>query len=793
LKNTNSDIQASNRIISIINNSKEQYEKILNELENAYVIVNERFEILDANKQFSELLNEHFLRNDLFNYIYPASVDLLKQELSLVLKNQVPSSLEIKLISGRSYLFTISLLPVKRKEEGAVLKLLGTDITELREREGLIMDVFRSVSVGLVVVNNDNKIMSGFSSFTKIILENSNLLSQDIFDVFFNRNVKVISEDEQKALNELRSFGGTTKDDFNVLTFGIPKMFELPSTLRVNGKRVIQVTFEPFEEEGVISRYLMILQDMSDYVNLNPPTFYDDLSKMVKQAEIDLESLSAIVDDVISMSARVPKDLSSGIGDELRGVFHSIKGMLRMVGLSYMAGIVHELESEITLFLEGGNSSSQEKWNEFKASWEKFLIIYHATINDVQAQSTENKVVDARPIEVMNSLSSLPKDLASHSFLSPVFGMNKCTFVDALDIINFSLKLIEKNSMDLGLSVKPKMSQDKIWIDDSSYSTMKAALIHLINNSFAHGFHGQGERQDLQISLDCRRVGQEIILNYRDNGSGINVAKVRQKLVKENVLSESESKAKPDDEIANYIFHSGLSTKDEVNELAGRGIGLSGALLEIERLGGSLKIMSYNSGTHFELRLPVVNKALQHLSVVGGDVLSYAFESYWPAFQGKIKKNIHGFYACHYPALFYQAFDEVTQSKVEISGIEFASKPFASQTSATPAALDKAAYLLSHNNISIHYDGGSKILSLYFGNNLSSPGALSFTLNADGLDQDSAFKSYLSQIEKDFSLKLTLNSGSSDLHVRKYNNEFVPSIIRSLEQKLYFQFLGSLK
>jgi hypothetical protein len=783
LKNVNSDIQASNRIISIINNSKEQYEKILNELENAYVVINDKYQILDANKKFAEISQDFFLRRDLFAYVYPGSVNILKQEIDTVLNSGKPTSVELKLYNGRSFLFTVSPLEVSRGEEGKVLKLLGTDITELREREGLIMDVFRTVSVGLLIVGSDNKILPGYSNFTKIILENSQLTGESVFELFFDKSVKKFTPDELEAIEGLKSFGGKmSKEEFSVCILNAPKMIEIPSNLRVNGKRIVQVTYEAIVEDNAVVRFLVILQDMSDYIDLNPPTFHDDVAKMVKLFDTDVESLMAIMEDVDSMVSRIKLPMTE-INDEHKGIFHSVKGMLRMIGLNYMGGTIHHLEDEIKRAGGGLPPTFESVWSPFVVKWTKLLQIYHATEVKKDDSSKADVGVDehATDYAVAQRLLEQSPSVSTHPVFSSVLTSHYSELQSGKELLNFCLKLMEKNSIDFGFAVVPNMTSDPVFFSGPVFTALKSSLIHFINNSFAHGF-SDPNKINYHISLKIKRSADGVTLDYTDNGSGVNVAKVREKL---KASGEKDVDKLTDDQVATKIFLSGISTKDEVNEIAGRGVGLSGALLEIERSRGSIKLENFTGGVHFNISVPMLDSQYQCPLIVTAPVIEQLFKVHF-ADHFDVTEGFSGIYQLKYPKALHQALQAF--KAVEGLKIKLNSKASGKESNAFPGQ-ESSQILLQLNQIHSHYDSSATTLHLWMDGDLSA--ALKVHLSVTPVSSEKELSAQISTLAKKMGVEVKIDQSTESLSVSSENVHFIMN--KAIESKAFLQLSGATK
>lgn len=140
---------------------------------------------------------------------------------------------------------------------------------------------------------------------------------------------------------------------------------------------------------------------------------------------------------------------------------------------------------------------------------------------------------------------------------------------------------------------------------------LKNALIHLIRNSIDHGIEaplervGAGKSETAMISLKIQKnSANRIDISISDDGGGINFTGLEKKARELGILKESD----PADQkkLLNLIFHSGFSTKSEVSEISGRGVGLDAVREDIKKLGGTIGVTSFKGkGTRFTIHLPV--------------------------------------------------------------------------------------------------------------------------------------------------------------------------------------------
>jgi two-component system chemotaxis sensor kinase CheA len=106
------------------------------------------------------------------------------------------------------------------------------------------------------------------------------------------------------------------------------------------------------------------------------------------------------------------------------------------------------------------------------------------------------------------------------------------------------------------------------------------------------------------IKVDFKKEGDRFFIDFFDDGAGIDPEKVKKKVLEIGLKEEKDLK---DQDLISMIFLPGFSTKDEVTDISGRGVGMDAVREEVERLGGTIKVDStLNQGTHFQIELPFI-------------------------------------------------------------------------------------------------------------------------------------------------------------------------------------------
>ncbi|MTW10329.1 response regulator [Pseudoduganella eburnea] len=160
-------------------------------------------------------------------------------------------------------------------------------------------------------------------------------------------------------------------------------------------------------------------------------------------------------------------------------------------------------------------------------------------------------------------------------------------------------------------------------MDRSVLERMAAPFEHLLRNSIVHGIesrerrveHGKGETGELLVQVS--QQGNEVVLEFSDDGAGLDLQRIRAKARSVGLLAEDQEVS--DAEASNLIFQPGFSTADALTELAGRGVGMDIVLSEAQALGGRVETFTEaGKGTRFTIRLPLTLAVTQVVLISAG-------------------------------------------------------------------------------------------------------------------------------------------------------------------------------
>lgn len=163
-------------------------------------------------------------------------------------------------------------------------------------------------------------------------------------------------------------------------------------------------------------------------------------------------------------------------------------------------------------------------------------------------------------------------------------------------------------------------------LDKNLVEALADPLVHLVRNSVDHGIEmpdvreAAGKSRTGTVTLSASQEGDHILLTIRDDGAGMDAEKLKKIAISKGVLDHEQASRLSDTEAYNLIFAPGFSTKEEISDISGRGVGMDVVKTKINQLNGSVSIQSeLGVGTILEIKVPLTLAILPTLMVVVGE------------------------------------------------------------------------------------------------------------------------------------------------------------------------------
>ncbi len=163
-----------------------------------------------------------------------------------------------------------------------------------------------------------------------------------------------------------------------------------------------------------------------------------------------------------------------------------------------------------------------------------------------------------------------------------------------------------------GKEARLSMVGDELALDRRVLESLKGPMLHLVRNSVAHGIESVAERERLgkhregAVVVRAEQAGNVLFLAVEDDGCGLDHQRIAERAVERGILSQEDVAACDPRALAQLIFLPGFSTRDEVSQDSGRGVGLDAVRAAVASLEGRVEVDSApDNGTRFTLSVPV--------------------------------------------------------------------------------------------------------------------------------------------------------------------------------------------
>lgn len=203
----------------------------------------------------------------------------------------------------------------------------------------------------------------------------------------------------------------------------------------------------------------------------------------------------------------------------------------------------------------------------------------------------------------------------------------KVRMVPIESVVSKFPRMIRDLTKKLDKKMELYMSGEETELDRTVVDEIGDPLMHLLRNAADHGLEStelriqRGKPEVGSIFLDAYQDGNNVVIEVRDDGNGIDVEAVKNKAIERGVITPEQGDNMSEKDIINLLFHAGFSTAKKISDVSGRGVGLDVVKSKIESLSGEVEVKSkLGEGSTWIVRLPLTLAIIQALMVtVGGE------------------------------------------------------------------------------------------------------------------------------------------------------------------------------
>ena len=308
------------------------------------------------------------------------------------------------------------------------------------------------------------------------------------------------------------------------------------------------------------------------------------------------ETEKTIEKNIQILSAKKENNLSRYDIDLIYRNVHTIKGNSRVLGYSFLNELAHDTETKyFSLNTSGGSFADEDLYTGQKALLDEMKYYYDIYIKNLKNLIKTSDQTTDELIKTCQSLTdNLLKDSLDKKSLHSLAKILNCfEFQDLKSILSNILFSIPSLAKECSVS-EPLITINNplgIIFEPSLFKPLSDSFMHLFRNSLDHGLEKDQERikknkdKTGAIQITLSKGEDHILITYKDDGRGLDLKILRKKL---NIVETDKNIS--DEEIANSIFKSGLSTSKRLSKISGRGIGMDAVKNFLELKGGKISI-----------------------------------------------------------------------------------------------------------------------------------------------------------------------------------------------------------
>lgn len=225
------------------------------------------------------------------------------------------------------------------------------------------------------------------------------------------------------------------------------------------------------------------------------------------------------------------------------------------------------------------------------------LVIIQTVLNQ-HREEIENPLM----LKSLSQLAKLSKEIQNISM--------SLRMVPLKQTLQKMQRIVRDTSKALDKKVVLELVGEETEIDKTVLEHLADPLVHIVRNAVDHGLESTegrlaaGKDEAGVVTIKAFHEGNNLVIEISDDGKGINAKVIREKAIEKGVISANATMS--EEEIVNLIFHPGFSTKSEVSEISGRGVGMDVVKTNIEKLSGEVKVITeIGKGSKFKVVLPL--------------------------------------------------------------------------------------------------------------------------------------------------------------------------------------------
>ncbi|WP_141734171.1 7TM diverse intracellular signaling domain-containing protein [Oligoflexus tunisiensis] len=480
--------------------------------------------------------------------------------------------------------------------------------SRVEEQTRDIRSMLQHIRLGIFTIVEGGQIHKDYSSFLQRIFQRQDLAGARAADLLFEGS-DVGSDTRSQVNSILQSTLGEPECSFDLNEGSLLK--EIRKTGPDGQARILEIDWSPIvNRRELIEKILVTIRDVTQFRELQEDANLKkkELEFIAEIVPISREQFARFLsstDKHIEENERLIQANATKSLEALKIILinlHTLKGTARALGLRKLSEIVHEAEHYAAL-LQSGQADWKQDLLRRDLELVKATFEYYRHVNDQVLERASNRSsieLDIAKVEaILNEIAGLhqqPLSSESRSLFQKIdFMLSKAFLQPASLVLHEILISTQRLARDLNKEA-PKLviTDNGFFLTRDGAELLRNVLSHLTRNSMDHGIETREERRAIgkapqgTITVTLAEDKDGLILRYQDDGRGLGLQMIRTLAMIRGLVDRVDNLSR--EELAHLIFIPGFSTSQAVNEISGRGMGMSAIKTYTENAGGTLTL-----------------------------------------------------------------------------------------------------------------------------------------------------------------------------------------------------------
>jgi signal transduction histidine kinase len=472
--------------------------------------------------------------------------------------------------------------------------------------------ILDSIQQGVFTVDDENLAIGAVRSpYLNQILPHAR--DSQTLDDLLMQPMQITNDRKSQVTSTIQSAIGSDLFNFEVNAGCLVKEAEFKPA---SGEcRYLQLDWTPMvDDQDQVDKILVCVRDVTEEKQLQAQTRHnrEQLQMIEELANIAEDRFRrfalrthAFIQQNITLIRENPRAFDRNVVDQLFINMHSIKGSARTYMLASIAALSHDMEQGYAALIKNERNWNADELIAELRNLADLLQRYETLGKEKLHWSLGDKVLKLPKAYLEGCLDKADRLLlversvsrkAEGGLVNLVQGFAALAATPLAAVIDDASKGLDSLARDLKKEMpRIELSNNDVFIRNAGDELLHEVLVHLLRNSIDHGIETPSERIAagkephglVQIAVSTN--DQDLIIELRDDGRGLNLELIRQKAIQHRLIKEEDQLSV--EQTAALIFHSGLSTKQEVSQVSGRGVGMDAVRSYLQKNGGDIHLL----------------------------------------------------------------------------------------------------------------------------------------------------------------------------------------------------------